>query len=139
MTALFPPRESLVLTSRLGTGNSRTFFYDVLFINRNMFYIFFILILNFLKNLIFLLPNTENLANPLILQRKACMESFFLFAGALLFDEIIRQSAAQAGFRTVWETPNLPINIQFRVQTFFGDQFVEKVDSFTKYKRASKK
>ncbi len=27
MTSLFPPRESLVLTSRLGTGKSRTFFY----------------------------------------------------------------------------------------------------------------
>jgi hypothetical protein len=26
MTSLFPPRESLVVTSRLGTGNSRTFF-----------------------------------------------------------------------------------------------------------------
>ncbi len=30
MTSLFPPRESLVVTSRLGTGNSRTFFYGVL-------------------------------------------------------------------------------------------------------------
>jgi hypothetical protein len=29
MTSLFPPRESLVVTSRLGTGNSRTFFYCV--------------------------------------------------------------------------------------------------------------
>ncbi len=29
MTSLFPPRESLVVTSRLGTGNSRTFFYAV--------------------------------------------------------------------------------------------------------------
>ncbi len=29
MTSLFPPRESLVLTSRLGTGNLRTFFYGV--------------------------------------------------------------------------------------------------------------
>jgi hypothetical protein len=28
MTSLFPPRESLVVTSRLGTGNSRTFFYS---------------------------------------------------------------------------------------------------------------
>ncbi len=26
MTSLFPPRESLVVTSRLGTGNPRTFF-----------------------------------------------------------------------------------------------------------------
>jgi hypothetical protein len=26
MTSLFPPRESLVVTSQLGTGNSRTFF-----------------------------------------------------------------------------------------------------------------
>ncbi len=26
MTSLFPPRESLVVTSRLGTGNSQTFF-----------------------------------------------------------------------------------------------------------------
>ena len=26
MTSLFPPRDSLVVTSRLGTGNSRTFF-----------------------------------------------------------------------------------------------------------------
>ncbi len=26
MTSLFPPRESLAVTSRLGTGNSRTFF-----------------------------------------------------------------------------------------------------------------
>ncbi len=26
MTSLFPPRQSLVVTSRLGTGNSRTFF-----------------------------------------------------------------------------------------------------------------
>ncbi len=26
MTSLFPPRESLVVTSRLGTGNFRTFF-----------------------------------------------------------------------------------------------------------------
>ncbi len=26
MTSIFPPRESLVVTSRLGTGNSRTFF-----------------------------------------------------------------------------------------------------------------
>jgi hypothetical protein len=30
MTSLFPPRESLVVTSRLGTENSRTFFYGVL-------------------------------------------------------------------------------------------------------------
>ncbi len=29
MTSLFPPRESLVVTSRLGTGNSRSFFYSV--------------------------------------------------------------------------------------------------------------
>jgi hypothetical protein len=29
MTSLFPPRESLVVTSRLGTGNSRTFFFTV--------------------------------------------------------------------------------------------------------------
>jgi hypothetical protein len=29
MTSLFPPRESLVVTSRLETGNSRTFFYGV--------------------------------------------------------------------------------------------------------------
>ncbi len=29
MTSLFPPRESLVATSRLGTGNSQTFFYGV--------------------------------------------------------------------------------------------------------------
>ncbi len=29
MTSLFPPRESLVMTSRLGTGHSRTFFYSV--------------------------------------------------------------------------------------------------------------
>jgi hypothetical protein len=26
MTSLFPPSESLVVTSRLGTGNSQTFF-----------------------------------------------------------------------------------------------------------------
>jgi hypothetical protein len=26
MTSLFPPRESVVVTSRMGTGNSRTFF-----------------------------------------------------------------------------------------------------------------
>jgi hypothetical protein len=31
MTSLFPPRESLVVTSLLGTGNSRTFFYGVIF------------------------------------------------------------------------------------------------------------
>jgi hypothetical protein len=29
MTSLFPPMESLVVTSRLGTGNSRSFFYGV--------------------------------------------------------------------------------------------------------------
>jgi hypothetical protein len=29
MTSLFPPTESLVVTSRLGTGNSGTFFYGV--------------------------------------------------------------------------------------------------------------
>ncbi len=29
MTSLFPPRKSLVVTSRLGTGNFRTFFYGV--------------------------------------------------------------------------------------------------------------
>ncbi len=29
MTSLFPPRESLVVTSRLGTGNSRAFLYGV--------------------------------------------------------------------------------------------------------------
>jgi hypothetical protein len=29
MTSLFPPRKSLVVTSRLGMGNSRTFFYGV--------------------------------------------------------------------------------------------------------------
>jgi hypothetical protein len=28
MTSLFPPRKSFVVTSRLGTGNSRTFFYS---------------------------------------------------------------------------------------------------------------
>jgi hypothetical protein len=32
MTSLFPPRESLEVTSRLGTGNSRTFFYGVCFL-----------------------------------------------------------------------------------------------------------
>jgi hypothetical protein len=31
MTSLFPPSESLVVASRLGTGNSRTFFYSVLY------------------------------------------------------------------------------------------------------------
>ncbi len=31
MTSLFPPRESLVVTSRLGPGNSRNFFYGVLY------------------------------------------------------------------------------------------------------------
>ncbi len=30
MTSLFPPRESLVVTSRLGTGNSRSFFYGAI-------------------------------------------------------------------------------------------------------------
>jgi hypothetical protein len=30
MTSLFPPTESLEVTSRLGTGNSRSFFYGVL-------------------------------------------------------------------------------------------------------------
>ncbi len=29
MTSLFPPRESMAVTSRLGTGNSRTFFFTV--------------------------------------------------------------------------------------------------------------
>jgi hypothetical protein len=29
MTSLFPPRECLVVTYRLGTGNSRTFFFTV--------------------------------------------------------------------------------------------------------------
>ncbi len=29
MTSIFPPRESLVVTSLLGTGNFRTFFYGV--------------------------------------------------------------------------------------------------------------
>jgi hypothetical protein len=42
MTSLFPPRESLVVTSRLGTGNSRSFFYDVSIIvtiyGMNIFY-----------------------------------------------------------------------------------------------------
>ncbi len=32
MTSLFPPKESLVVTSRLGMGNSRTFFYGELLI-----------------------------------------------------------------------------------------------------------
>ncbi len=31
MTSLFPPRNSLVVTSQLGTGNSRIFFYGVMF------------------------------------------------------------------------------------------------------------
>ncbi len=30
MTSLFPTRESLVVTSQMGTGNSRTFFYGVI-------------------------------------------------------------------------------------------------------------
>jgi hypothetical protein len=30
MTSLFPPRESLVVTSRLGTGNFKSFFYGVI-------------------------------------------------------------------------------------------------------------
>jgi hypothetical protein len=29
MMSLFPPRESIVVSSRLGMGNSRTFFYGV--------------------------------------------------------------------------------------------------------------
>jgi hypothetical protein len=33
MTSLFPPRESLVVTSWLGTGNFRTFFYGVAHLN----------------------------------------------------------------------------------------------------------
>jgi hypothetical protein len=74
---------------------------------------FFILILRFfIEDLIFLLSNTENPSNPLILRRTACMESFFLFAGAFLFDEKIRQGAPRASFRTIWETPNRPPNIK---------------------------
>ncbi len=34
MTSLFPPRESLEVTSRQGTGNSRTFFYGVYIVSR---------------------------------------------------------------------------------------------------------
>ncbi len=37
MTSLFPPRESLVVTSRLGTGNSRTIFYGVAFKTKILF------------------------------------------------------------------------------------------------------
>ncbi len=37
MTSLFPPRESLVVTFRLRTGNSRTFFYSVSSLGRYVF------------------------------------------------------------------------------------------------------
>ncbi len=57
-------------------------------------------------------------------RRLVYIESFFLFAGPLLFDEKIRQSSAQPIFRTpVWETPNCLPNI---VPAFFGDRFVAK-------------
>jgi hypothetical protein len=39
MTSLFPPRESLVVTSRLGTGNSRTFFLLCRFSRRRMIWL----------------------------------------------------------------------------------------------------
>ncbi len=38
MTSLFPPRESLVVPSRLGTENSRTFFYGVAFAVQHLSY-----------------------------------------------------------------------------------------------------
>jgi hypothetical protein len=37
MTLLFPPRESLVVTSRLGTGKSQTFFYGVILEGRGKY------------------------------------------------------------------------------------------------------
>ncbi len=36
MTSLFPPRESLVVTSRLGMGNSRAFFLQCILLQENM-------------------------------------------------------------------------------------------------------
>jgi hypothetical protein len=49
--------------------------------------------------------------------------SFFLLAGALLFDEKIRQSAGAQPYPRPFETPNRPPNIKCIVPAFFGDRF----------------
>jgi hypothetical protein len=46
-----------------------------------------------------LLLHAKNPSNLLKLRQTACIESFLLFAGPLLFDEKIHHSAAQAVFR----------------------------------------
>ncbi len=50
----------------------------------------------------------------------------FLFAGTLLFRKKTLQSAAQAVFRNVWETPKLSYKHEIYVDRFFGDRFVDK-------------
>jgi hypothetical protein len=63
---------------------------------------------------------------------------FFLFAVALLFDEKIRQSAAQTVFRIVWETTNHHLNIKlYMVPALSGDRFEEKVAGSSTYKPSS--
>ncbi len=59
MTSLFPPRESLVVTSRLGTGNSRSFFYgvDPLFLNR-----FYFLFLYFIRHCFICRPSDSTVS-----------------------------------------------------------------------------
>ncbi len=51
MTSLFPTRESLVVTSRLGTGNFRTFFFTVYFLLKaELAIIFFIVLISHKTN-----------------------------------------------------------------------------------------
>ncbi len=74
-----------------------------------------------------LLLNTKISPIPSFFEGRLVLKSYFLFAGALLFDEKICHRAAQAFFWTISETLNHPPNMKFMVATFFGDWFVEKV------------
>jgi hypothetical protein len=58
------------------------------------------------------------------------MESFFLLAGSLLFDEksskVLHKPSSSQHF---WVTPNRPVNMKFMASDFFGGQFGETEDS----------
>ncbi len=59
----------------------------------------------------------------------------FLFAGALLFDN--KKIAAQAVFRTVWETPNRPSNRNCMVPAFLETSSWKKEIGLSIYKPSS--
>jgi len=57
------------------------------------------------------------------------MESFFLLAGSLLFDEKSSKVLHKPSSQHFRVTPNRPVNMKFMASDFFGGQFGETEDS----------